>query len=136
MATPKIEFFADNENLLEFGPVPARKALPDWFREMSPAVELPPGSTKFPFGLSKALRLSNINATIRRCPGVISYLSEGYLIPLWADFLVQVRGGPEVGALQCGDRGGDGFSDPRTFSCGVFSGRLLLADPVGQRRGG
>jgi hypothetical protein len=42
--------------------------------------------------LSRALRLSNVNATIRRCPGVISYLSEGYLIPLWSDFLVQIRG--------------------------------------------
>jgi len=38
------------------------------------------------------MRLSNVNSTIRRCPGVISYLSEGYLIPLWSDFVVQVRG--------------------------------------------
>jgi hypothetical protein len=92
MARSKIEFFTDNENLLEFPPIPARKALPGWFRELSPAIDLPPGNTRFPFGLSKALLLSNVNATIRRCPGVLSYLSEGYLIPLWADFLVQIRG--------------------------------------------
>jgi|GEM_PF-2729388 len=92
MPRPKIEFFTDHEELLEFPPVAARKALPDWFKQMSPSIELPPGSSRFPFGISKALRLSNVNATIRRCPGVISYLSEGYLIPLWSDFLVQIRG--------------------------------------------
>jgi hypothetical protein len=72
MARSKIEFFTDNENLLEFPPIPARKALPGWFRELSPAIDLPPGNTRFPFGLSKALLLSNVNATIRRCPGVLS----------------------------------------------------------------
>jgi len=92
MTRPKIEFFADHEGLLEFPPVPASKALPDWFKKMTPTIELPSGSSSFPFGISKALKLSNVNATIRRCPGVISYLSEGYLIPLWSDFLVQVRG--------------------------------------------
>lgn len=89
---PKIEFFTDNDDLLDFPPIPARKALPEWFKDLAPAIDLPPGKSKFPFGLSKALRLSNVNATIRRCPGIISYLSEGYLIPLWADFLVQIRG--------------------------------------------
>ena len=92
MASANIEFFTDNEQLLELPPVPSRRALPDWFKQMSPSIDLPPGQSKFPFGLSKALRLSNLNSTIRRCPGVISYLSEGYLIPLWSDFLVQIRG--------------------------------------------
>jgi hypothetical protein len=92
MAGPKIEFFTEHEELLEFPPIAARKVLPGWFKQMSPSIDLPPAQSKFPFGISKALRLSNVNATIRRCPGVISYLSEGYLIPLWSDFLVQVRG--------------------------------------------
>jgi hypothetical protein len=92
MSRPKIEFFTEQEELLDFPPVPASKKLPDWFRKMEPAIDLPPGRSQFPFGLSKALRLSNVNATVRRCPGVISYLSEGYLVPLWTDFLVQVRG--------------------------------------------
>lgn len=92
MAAPKIEFFTDHEPLLEYGPVPARKALPDWFKQMAPSIDLPPSQSRFPFGISKALRLSNVNATIRRCPGVISYLSEGWLLPLWSDFIVQIRG--------------------------------------------
>ncbi len=92
MSRPKVEFFTEHEELLDFPPIAARKALPEWFRQMAPSIDLPPSNTRFPFGLSKALRLSNVNATIRRCPGIISYLSEGYLIPLWTDFLVQVRG--------------------------------------------
>jgi hypothetical protein len=92
MTRPRIEFFTDHEGLLEFPPVPASKVLPEWFKKMAPSIELPPGSSSFPFGVSKALKLSNVNATIRRCPGVISYLSEGYIIPLWSDFLVQIRG--------------------------------------------
>lgn len=92
MTRHRIEFFTENENLLDFPPFPAKKAAPDWFKQMEPSIELPPGSARFPFGISKLLRLSNINATIKRCPGVISYLSEGYLVPLWADFLVQIRG--------------------------------------------
>lgn len=92
MSSGKIEFFTDHEPLLDYSPIPARKLLPDWFKRMEPAIDLPPGKSRFPFGLSKKLRLSNVNATIRRCPGIISYLSEGYILPLWSDFVVQVRG--------------------------------------------
>ena len=48
MASPKIEFLTDNEQLLEYTPVPARKVLPDWFRQMSPSIDLPPGKGRFP----------------------------------------------------------------------------------------
>jgi len=91
MAKSNIEFFTEHEALLEFGPVPAKRALPDWFKRMPVAKDLPASQGRFPFGLSASVRLSNVNATIRRCPGLISYLSEGYLLPLWSDFLVQVR---------------------------------------------
>jgi hypothetical protein len=92
MSRPKIEFFTEHEGILDFPPIAARKVLPGWFKQMAPSIELPPNNSRFPFGISKKLRLSNVNATIRRCPGVISYLSEGYLVPLWTDFLVQIRG--------------------------------------------
>lgn len=92
MAKPNIEFFTDHEGLLEFPPLPARRAFPEWFKQMPASRDLPPGQSRFPFGLSRLVSLSNVNATIRRCPGLISYLSEGYILPLWSDFLVQVRG--------------------------------------------
>ncbi len=92
MAKANIEFFTEHEALLEFPPIPAKRAFPDWFKKMPAAKPVPPGKGRFPFGLSDKLRISNVNATIRRCPGLISYLSEGYLVPLWSDFLVQIRG--------------------------------------------
>lgn len=93
MARPLVEFFTEHEALLDYPPVPARTAYPDWFKRMAPSIDLPPSAKRFPFGLSSKLRLSNVNATIRRCPGLVSYLAEGYLVPLWSDFIVQVRGG-------------------------------------------
>jgi len=92
MSQPKIEFFTEVEPLLRYPPVRAAKAMPDWFRRMEPAIELPPSASEWPFGVSKDLRLSNVNATIKRCPGVLSFLAEGYIVPLWTDYIVQVRG--------------------------------------------
>lgn len=89
---PVIEFFTEHEELLDYPPVPAGKMFPDWFKQMAPSIALPPGQKRFPFGLSDRLRISNVNATIKRCPGLLSYLAEGYLVPLWSDFVVQIRG--------------------------------------------
>ena len=87
-----VEFFTEVESLLDTPPIPANKFYPSWFKNMPPGHDVPVGKG-FPFGLSKQLRLSNVNATIKRCPGVISYLSTGWIIPLWSDFVVQVRQG-------------------------------------------
>lgn len=86
----KIEFFTEVPELLGQSPIPASKFYPAWFKSMPPSHDVPV-SKGFPFGLANSLRLSNVNATIRRCPGVISYLATGWIIPLWSDFVVQVR---------------------------------------------
>lgn len=87
----KIEFFTDHEELLKFKPQAAARFFPDWFKKMRPTHEVKPNN-KFPFGISEKLPLSNVNATVKRCPGIISYLSEGYVLPLWSDIVVQSRG--------------------------------------------
>ena len=48
-------------------PVPARKAFPTW--------------------VSKVPRTDPIfnGETIRKCPGIIDYLTQGYVLPMWAD---------------------------------------------------
>lgn len=89
-ATPKLEFFTEHEPLLSHPPVPASRFLPEWFRRQKPSFPIEPNQ-RYPFGVSSKLQLSNVNATIKRCPGILSYLSEGYIIPLWSDFVVQVR---------------------------------------------
>lgn len=86
----KIEFFTEREELLDQPPVPASKFYPTWFKQMPPSHPVAPNQ-RYPFGLSDDLKLSNVNATVRRCPGIVSYLSEGYVIPLWSDIVVQVR---------------------------------------------
>ncbi len=86
----QIEFFTEHEELLDHPPVPAAKAMPEWFRKMPPSHPVEPNQ-RFPFGISSRLRLSNVNATVRRCPGIVGYLAHGYIVPLWSDFVVQVR---------------------------------------------
>ncbi|TQV75437.1 hypothetical protein FLL45_10980 [Aliikangiella marina] len=86
----KIEFFTDFEGLLDTPPQPANRFYPDWFKKTAASHSIPP-TQKFPLGISEALGLSNVNVTVRRCPGIISLLSEGYIVPLWSDHVVQVR---------------------------------------------
>jgi hypothetical protein len=77
--TPVVQFFARGAKLAEMHPiVPAAKAMPQWYREQ-------PSFTKerrFPH-----LRLRD-DVTIKGCPGVGDYLGSGYIIPLWADFIM------------------------------------------------
>ncbi len=92
MSRAKIEFFTEHTGLMDFPPVPASKMIPKWFKATEPSHNIAPQAGKFPFGISSLLRISNINSTIKRCPGILSFLAEGFIIPLWADLLVQVRG--------------------------------------------
>jgi hypothetical protein len=56
-------------------PVPASKAMPEWFKKIKPAIE---GSDKVDAG------------TIKRCIPVLDAVSQGYIIKLWADLQVKV----------------------------------------------
>lgn len=78
-SVPTIEFVTFDAKVCEmFPPVPARQAAPDWFQKMGSAVE----ERRFP-----NLRLSG-ELTAKSCPGIADYLAQGYVIPLWADYLV------------------------------------------------
>lgn len=73
---PYIKFHT-NKDLLEVipHPVPAAKAIPEWFRKIKPTIE----------GADKA-----DSGTIKRCIPVLDAVSQGYIIPLWADLQVKV----------------------------------------------
>ncbi len=86
----KIEFFTDHEELMPYAPKAASHFYPDWFKRMKGSHDVQP-SRKFPFGISSSMILSNVNATVKRCPGVLSFMSQGYIVPLWSDYVVQVR---------------------------------------------
>ncbi len=83
---PNIEFITPHKPLLEIAPpVPAGQMLPDWFSAMSN--DIPDPGHEFP-------RLGDWikdfkGHTVKKCPAVIDFLTEGYIIPLWCDILIQ-----------------------------------------------
>jgi len=73
---PIIRFHSNKENLDSMPhPVPAYKAMPEWFRKLKPVLE---GNEKVKPG------------TVKRCVPVLDAVSQGYIIPLWADLQVKV----------------------------------------------
>lgn len=76
---PTIEFVTFDDKVREmFPPVPAAQAMPDWFTKMSGCLE----NRRF-----KNVRLSG-EITAKGCPGIVDYMSQGFVIPLWADYLI------------------------------------------------
>jgi len=73
---PYINFHTSKE-LLDVipRPVAAAKAMPEWFRKLKPTIE----------GCHK-----NEVGTVKRCMPVLDAVSQGYIIPLWADLQVTV----------------------------------------------
>ena len=80
---PVIKFTA-REDLLDLipHPVPATKAMPEWFRKLKPVIE---GSSIADAG------------SVKRCVPVLDAVSQGFIIPLWADLHVQVKRNEEAG---------------------------------------
>jgi len=74
---PYIKFHTD-KTLLELipHPVPSNKAMPDWFKKLKPSVK---GQDKTDVG------------TVKRCMPVLDAVSQGFIIPLWADLKVKVE---------------------------------------------
>lgn len=67
---PKISFVSTMpglEEIEECRPVSAQKLSPHWWKKM-PHQDLSTNST-----------------TAKRCPGIVDYFSNGYIIPMWAD---------------------------------------------------
>ena len=70
-------------------PVPAGQMIPDWFKNLSMHIEIP---EKKPFPLMGKIIEKFSNHTIKKCPAVVDYFTEGYIIPLWSDVLIQRYG--------------------------------------------
>ena len=70
----KVIFWTDNKLLLRQYPiVPANKILPEWFKNLPPKIKHT--------GVADA-------GTVKRCPGIMRYLSYGYVIRTWADVTI------------------------------------------------
>jgi len=77
-------------SLLEVAPpVPAGQMIPEWFKKLP--LDLPRMNDK-PFPKLGPI-LKDLNShTVKKCPAVVDYFTEGYIIPLWTDILVQRHG--------------------------------------------
>lgn len=74
--TPTITFHAQDDVMDMFPhPVPAKKAIPEWYRKLKPTVK------NFPVAST---------GTSKRCVPMLDAFSHGYIIPLWADLYVQI----------------------------------------------
>jgi len=88
-----IEFKTDFKGLEEFAPVkPSKFFLPQWFKDMDEYITqdaVHEKGKKGYFGRSKETAIKTAGGTVKRCPAIIDLLAEGFIIPMWADFLVQ-----------------------------------------------
>jgi len=79
--TAEIRFYTSTPGLAETYPVvPARKVIPDWWRNMPPEMTEPaaPGTP---------------TSTARRCPGLLETLTMGWVLPLWMDIAIEEHDG-------------------------------------------
>lgn len=81
--TQKIKFHAFSEHTLEVRqrPVPAASLLPQWWRD------IPPYTT------DKFQLMPAPNVTSKKCFPLLDGMSSGYIMPLWADIMVENQEG-------------------------------------------
>ena len=78
---------------VQLKPYPAVKQLPKWFTDASPYEPLP----NFPQDNKLHFRNRNANTTYKKCVPLLDGLSAGYIIPLWADVMIEQNNGfPEI----------------------------------------
>lgn len=70
-------------------PVPASQMIPEWFTKLKMDLARPEHK---PYPIMGELLKKWSSHTIKKCPAVVDYFAEGYIIPLWSDMLIQRRG--------------------------------------------
>jgi hypothetical protein len=83
-ATSKTEF------QVQLKPYPAVKQLPKWFLDMDPYNDPNP---IYPSDGKLHFRHRAANATFKKCVPLLDGMSAGYIIPLWADVMVEQDNG-------------------------------------------
>ena len=88
-----IEFKTDVKGLEEIAPVkPAKYFLPKWFKGMKDFVEVDAVHEKNKpnyFGKKGDTAKKHTSGTVKRCPAIVDLITEGFIIPMWSDFLIQ-----------------------------------------------
>ena len=88
-----IEFSTDVEGLERVAPVQkSTHFTPQWFKDMKdyiPQQPTPDGSVPGRYGKSDETAKKWSSGTVKRCPAIIDLITEGFIIPMWCDFLLQ-----------------------------------------------
>ena len=74
-------------------PQPAKKYIPEWYKKAPPA--FPKAEGEFPF-LPGGAEWRKDRPTIKVCPSVHDWFSQGYVIPMWADLRIEVKENGEI----------------------------------------
>jgi hypothetical protein len=78
---------------VQLKPYPAVKQLPKWFTEASPYF----GDHEHPDDGKLHFRKGVANRTFKKCVPMLDSLSSGYIIPLWADVMIEQENGfPQI----------------------------------------
>jgi hypothetical protein len=79
---------------IQLKPYPAVKNLPKWFLDIDPYDDPNP---IYPNDKKIHIRNRNANTTFKKCVPLLDGMSAGYIVPLWADVMVEQNNGfPEV----------------------------------------
>jgi len=77
-----IEFFTDDFESLKDSLAPSEKCIPEWFKAQS---------SKCPVTHKFSSKPSEHVLTLKRCPGVLDYLTQGYTLKMWEDIEVSIK---------------------------------------------
>ena len=84
-------------------PIPASKAIPEWYKKMSKSVYSKEQDPKRFNVAMDSEGLGRNGHTIKECPPIRDYLCSGYIIPLWTDILVGKKDDTEIFSWPDGD---------------------------------
>jgi hypothetical protein len=91
-----IEFATDVAGLEDIARVkPSKFFIPQWFKDMKETINTPAspdGSVPGRFERSGDTAKKWTSGTVKRCPAIVDLISEGFIIPMWSDFLLQNDG--------------------------------------------
>jgi len=83
----KIKFLELTPLAKLFPPIPAKKLIPEWYKEMGPTVA---GVQKIGFGTPEIQKIGfGTNLSVKRCIPVLDFITSGYLIRTHTDIFVK-----------------------------------------------
>lgn len=76
-----VDCFTSNQMVYDhFSIAPTKEYIPSWFKKLGAS-----------FDIDLPTTLKKKAATVKRCPGIANLFQEGYIIPMWADLILDFK---------------------------------------------